>query len=548
MSKASPDVDVLVVGAGFSGLYILHKLLEGGRFSARLIDDGEGPGGTWDKNWYPGARVDSPIWVYQYTDPDLYTNYYFSEKYPGWDELKGYFRFVADRWQLWPHMSFRQRLVRAVWDEENLLWQVGTNTGETISTRYLICAMGSTTQPLDLRALFPGVDKFRGEVYHSARWPRDRRTESLKGQRVGVIGTGASGVQIIQDVALVADHLVVFQRTPNLALPMRQERFTRREYELIKELMPASMERTKQTFGGFDYDLIYTTWREIPEKELRKILIRNWEEGGFKFWLGGPADLFYDEEFNHICYNIWRDQTRKRIRKPELIEVLAPTNPPHPFGVKRPCLEQWYYEVFNQDNVTLVDVSSESITTFTERGIATKSKEYELDVVICAVGFDNNTGTMTSIDIRNADEVTIADVWREEYLDYLGKMVPGFPNLFYTYGLHAPSAFLNGPTAAEQEGDWVLHVINELADRGIERAEPKLEASKAWHQHVLDITAPTLFYKAKSWYVGANVPGKRVEMLQYPGGLPAYRQKLWEEVEKGYPGLILGRREPVGAR
>lgn len=542
------DIDVLVIGSGFSGMYILHQLLKRQKYKVKLVDDGEGPGGTWDKNHYPGARVDSPIWVYQFTDRDLYTNWSFTEKYPGHEELKAYFRFVADQWNLWPHMSFRERVMSSTWDERKCVWHVRTSSGETISTRYLVCAMGSTTQPLDPRSLFQGVDRFRGEIHHSARWPRGKSVSSLKGKRVGVIGTGASGVQIIQEVALVADHLAVFQRTPNLALPMRQERFTRREYELIKQLMPASMERSRQTFGGFDYDLIFKPWREIPENEFRKILMDNWEEGGFKFWLGAPLDLFFDEECNRIHYNIWRDQTRRRIKKDELAEILAPTNPPHPFGVKRPCLEQWYFEVFNQDNVTLVDVNSDPITTFTERGIATRSKEHELDVVICAVGFDNNTGTMTSIDIRNADETTIADVWKEEYIDYLGKMVPGFPNLFYTYGLHAPTAFLNGPTAAELEGDWVVHVISELTERGIDRVEPTLEASKAWHQHVLDLAAPSLFYKAKSWYIGANVPGKRVEMLQYLGGAPTYRQKLWEEVERGYPGLILGRREAIGAR
>lgn len=331
-------VDVLVVGAGFSGLYILHKLLEKEKYKVRLVDDGEGPGGTWDKNHYPGARVDSPIWVYQFTDRDLYANWSFTEKYPGWEELVPYFRFVADRWDLWPHMTFHQRVVSATWDEKNCLWHVRTSTGETISTRHLVLAMGSTTQPLDPRSLFPGVERYRGELYHSARWPEGKSTSSLKGRRVGVIGTGASGVQIIQDVALVADHLIVFQRTPNLALPMRQERFTRREYELIKQLMPASMDRSKQTFGGFDYDLVYKPWREMSEKELQKLMMSNWEEGGFKFWLGAPLDLFFDEECNRIHYNFWRDQTRRRIKREELAKILAPTNPPHPFGVKRPCL------------------------------------------------------------------------------------------------------------------------------------------------------------------------------------------------------------------
>lgn len=539
--------DVLIVGAGFSGLYILRKLLDKD-FSVELVDDGDGPGGTWDKNRYPGARVDSPIWVYQFTDSRLWRPWYFSEKYPDWTELEAYFRHVCDTWQLWPHMSFNERVTSAQFDERSSAWKVQTSKGREISARYVVFATGSTTQPIDLHMLFPGVDTFRGEVYHSARWPRGKTTESLRGQKVAVIGTGASGVQIIQDVALVADQLVVFQRTPNLALPMKQERFTRREYELVKQQMPASMERSKQTFAGFDYDFIFTPWREIPPQDFKRILDENWEEGGFKFWLGGVVDLLFDEDCNRIHYDYWRDHQRRRIRKPELVEKLTPTEPPHPFGVKRPCLEQWYFEVYNQDNVTLVDVNETPIERFNERGIVAGGKQYDFDVVICAVGFDNNTGTLTAIDVRNSQGVTVADVWGQEYLDYLGKMIPGFPNLFYTYGLHSPAAFLNGPTAAELEGDWVVHVLSDMRARGIERVEPKLQPSKEWHQHVLDLAAPSLFYKAKSWYVGANVPGKRVEMLQYPGGAPAYRQKLWEEVEKGYPNLILGREAavPVG--
>ncbi|PFG73819.1 cyclohexanone monooxygenase [Tepidiforma thermophila] len=547
MQSTAPQLDALIVGAGFSGMYMLHEFLKRD-FKVRLIDDGEGPGGTWDKNRYPGARVDSCIWVYQFTDPDLWMNYYFTEKYPGWKELQGYFRYVADRWNLWPHMSFGQRMTRATFDEHGQQWRVETSTGDTVTCRFLIMATGSTTTPIDPAKFFSGTSKYRGELYHSARWPRDKEVDDLKGKRVAVIGTGASGVQIIQEVGLVADELVVFQRTPNLALPMKQERYTRREYDALKPLFPGAMERTKQTFAGFDYDFIYKPWADMSQEERDRIMRFNWEMGGFWFWLAAPVDLVFDEDCNRAHYDFWRRETVKRIKKPELVELLAPSTPPHPFGVKRPCLEQWYWEIYNQDNVRLVDVNSQPIHEFTETGIRAGEEEFELDVVICAIGFDNNTGTMTAVDIVNSEGRTVRDVWNEEYIDYLGKMVPGFPNLFYTYGLHSPAAFLNGPTAGELEGDWVVHVISDITRRGITRIEPRLDVSKQWHQEILDAAAKTLFPKAKSWYMGANIPGKRPEMLQYPSGAPMYRQKLWDEVERGLSGFILGQPEAASVR
>lgn len=534
------ELDVLIVGTGFSGLYLLRHLTQAG-FTVHAVDDGRGPGGTWDKNTYPGARVDSAIWVYQFSDSALWRPWYFSEKFPDWTELQPYFRHVCDTWNLWPQISFGERVQSAHFSEDRLRWTVNTSSGREINAKYLIFATGSTTKPIDLNMLFDGVERYRGEIHHSARWPKEKSVQSLKGQRVGVIGTGASGVQIIQDVSQVADQLVVFQRTPNLALPMKQMAYTRREYEIVKQAIPTMMDRSKQTFAGFEYDFIYTPWREYSKEQFYRVLEENWEEGGFKFWLGTFVDLVSDEECNRLHYDFWRDHQRKRIRRPDYAELLVPTEPPHPFGVKRPCLEQWYYDLYNQDNVVLVDLNSSPIERFNERGVIAGGQQYDLDTVICAVGFDNNTGTLTAIDVRNAQGTTVRDVWNEEYLDYLGKMIPGFPNLFYTYGLHSPAAFLNGPTAAELEGDWLVHVLKDFREKGVERVEPKLEPSKAWHQLIIDLTAPSLFLKAKSWYVGANIPGKRVEMLQFPAGAPAYRQHIWEEVEKGYPNLILGR-------
>jgi len=536
MTKDNADniLDVIVVGAGFSGLHTLHEFLKKD-YKARLFDDGEGPGGTWDKNWYPGARVDSEIWVYQFTDPDLWQNFSFSEKFPGWRELAKYFNFVADRWNLRPHMTFRTRLVGATFDEGACIWTARFSDGATHRARHLVLTMGSTTTPVlpDIS----GRDGFGGELYHTARWPRTG--VSFRGKRVAIVGTGASGVQAIQEAGRDADQLTVFQRTPNLTLPMGQERYSIDEYDKLKPLMDAAMARSRETFGGFAYDLIYRPWKEFSEAEKQATLRWNWEQKGFRFWLGAPLDLFFDAECNRDHYNFWRDETRKRIKKEHLVELLAPTEPPHPFGAKRPCLEQWYFDLYNEDNVELVDVNAHPIERITETGIVAGGVEREFDMIVFATGFDNCTGAIGALDIRDAQGRTIGDVWAEKYLTYMGKMVPGFPNLLFTYALQSPSAFLNGPTAGELEGDWVVKAVMHLDQAGVRRYDAKPEAAHAWAQKCNDVANASLLPLAKSWYMGANVPGKRPEIQPFIGGQPAYRAAIYEELESGFPNLVL---------
>ena len=532
MNKAA-DLDVIVVGCGFAGLHTLHELVKRD-YKVHLFDDGEGPGGTWDKNRYPGARVDSEVWVYQFTDPELYRGFAFTEKFPGWQELNAYFNFVADKWGMRPYMTFNARVDSATFDEANAVWRVRTSDGNAHTSRYLVLTLGSTTKPL--APPFAGADTFKGESFHSARWPKDA---SLKGKRVAVIGTGASGVQIIQEASRVSEHVTVFQRTPNLALPMGQVKYTPEEYEKMRPLFGAAMARSYQTFGGFDYDLTYKPWKDMSEEEQQYLMRTNWNLGGFNFWLGGPMDLFFDEECNYAHYDYWRDQTRKLIKKDHLIEMLAPTKAPHPFGVKRPCLQQWYFEAFNQDNVDLVDVNADPIERITETSIIAGGKEYEVDMIVYALGFDTCTGAISAIDIRDGNSRTIGELWKDESLTYLGKTVPGYPNMLYTYGLQSPSALINGPTGGEREGDWVVSVIEDMDKMGVRRFEVTREAAEGWREHCADLANATLFPKAKSWYMAANVPGKRPEMQAYAGGQIAYFEALETEREKGYPNFVL---------
>ena len=538
MTNNNTDLDVIIVGAGFSGLHTLHEFLKKD-YRVHLFDDGEGPGGTWDKNWYPGARVDSEIWVYQFTDPDIWQNYNFSEKFPGWRELTKYFNFVADRWNLRPNMTFKTRLVGAVFDEDACIWTARFSDGTRRRARHLVLSMGSTTAPFlpDVT----GRDSFGGGLYHAARWPRSG--VSVRGKRVAVVGTGASGVQIIQEASREADSLTVFQRTPNLALPMGQARYSIEEYDKLKPLMESAMARSRETFAGFSYDLSSRPWKELSEAERQATLRFNWEQKGFRYWLAAPVDLFFDADCNRDHYNFWRDEARKRIKKPHLIEMLAPTVQPHPFGTKRPCLEQWYFEAYNQDNVELVDVKVNPIERITEKGMVAGGVECEFDVIIFATGFDNCTGAICSLDIRGADGRTIGDIWDEKYLTYLGKMVPGFPNLLFTYALQSPSAFLNGPTAAELEGDWIVKMIVSMDQAGIRRYDPKPEAAHAWAEKCNEMADMSLFPQAKSWYMGANIPGKRPEIQPFIGGQPAYRKALYDELEGGFQNLVLEKRD-----
>lgn len=535
-NESNADLDVIVVGAGFSGMHILHEFLKRD-YNVHLFDDGEGVGGTWDKNNYPGARVDSEVWIYQFTDPQIWQNYTFTEKFPTWRELKPYFNFVADQWGLRPHMTFKTRLEGASFDENECVWHAKFNDGVTRRARHLVLAMGSTTTPVMPK--FAGIESFKGESYHSARWPKQE--VSFSGKRVAVIGTGASGVQVIQEASKTADHLTVYQRTPNLALPMGQERYTRDEYAKMKPLIYPAMAYSRQTFGGFPYDLINRRWNDLNESERNQMMRQNWEQKGFRFWLGAPADLFFDEECNRAHYNFWRDETRKRIKKEHLIEILAPTEPPHPFGAKRPCLEQWYFDLYNQDNVDLIDTNTSQIERITENGIVAGAVEREFDCIVYATGFDNCTGAIGALDIRDGTGRTIGDVWDEKYLTYLGKMVPGFPNLLFTYALQSPSAFLNGPTAAELEGDWVVNVVEDMSAKGIRRYDAKPDAAHKWAERCNDVANMSLLPKAKSWYMGANVPGKRPEIQPFIGGQIAYRAALNEEIEMGYPNFVLER-------
>jgi cation diffusion facilitator CzcD-associated flavoprotein CzcO len=531
---AIENLDVIVVGAGFAGLYLLDRLRRLG-MTVRVFEAGGGLGGVWYWNCYPGARVDSPGPIYQYSRDDMWRKWQFSELYPSWQELRDYFRYVDERLGLSRDIRFNRRVNEAQFDPTHNHWIVRSSDGSVASARYLVLCTGVSTKPYipDL----PGLNDFGGERHHTALWPQQGL--DMHGKRVGVIGTGASGVQVAQEAAGTAAHLTVFQRTPNMALPMRQQKLDDNTVRRMKEKYPEMFDRRAKTFAGFDYDVLAKSALEVSDDERQATFERLWEIGGFAPWIGSFNDILLNEEANRTAYKFWRNKTRARINDPAVAEILAPTEPIHPFGVKRPSLEQNFYEIFNQPNMKLVDLRSTPIERVTRSGIKTAAGEYELDILVLATGFDAVTGGLTSIDIRGTQGETLKEKWAKGVRAHLGMAVAGFPNLLFVYGPQSPNAFCNGPTCAELQGDWIARLLDHLRQRNYTRVEATVSAEEAWRAQVLAVADTTLFPRADSWYFGANIPGKLREMLAFAGGLPAYMAKCRESAERGYEGFAI---------
>jgi cyclohexanone monooxygenase len=346
-------------------------------------------------------------------------------------------------------------------------------------------------------------------------------------------------VQVAQEAAGVAAHLTVFQRTPNTALPMRQTKLDDDKIRRMKEDYPGMYERRTKTFSGMDLDFLAKSALEVADDERQATFERLWETGGFAPWLGTFYDVFSNEEANRAAYRFWREKTHARINDPVVAEILAPTVPIHPFGVKRPSLEQHFFEIFNQPNVSLVDLRTTPIEKVTRSGIKTATGEHELDILVLATGFDAITGGLTSIDIRGTQGETLSEKWAKGVQAHLGMAVAGFPNLLFVYGPQSPNAFCNGPTCAELQGDWIVQMLDHLRQRSWARFEATAAAEEAWRTQVLEIADASLFPRAESWYLGANIPGKQREFLSFSGGLPTYMAKCRESAEQGYEGFAI---------
>ncbi|MCU1502837.1 MAG: monooxygenase [Ilumatobacteraceae bacterium] len=528
-----PDVDVVVVGAGLAGLYMLFRL-RGLGFSATVLEAGDDVGGTWYWNRYPGARCDIPTTDYTYSfDPELETEWTWSEKYATQPEILRYLQHVADKHDLRKDIQFSTRVASATWDDAASLWRVTTEQGQQISCRSYVMATGCLSLPKtpDIE----GHERFTGEVYFTSRWPHEG--VDFTGKRVGVIGTGSSGIQSIPIIAAQAAELVVFQRTPNFSLPAKNGPAPAERLAQIAADREAYRTAGKWSRGGVALPEVLETAAQMTPEQRRERLEVAWEAGELYAAIGAFADVLTNRDANELVAEMIREHIREIVEDPATAEALCPTD--HPFATKRPCLDTNYYATYNLPHVRLVNLRKQPITTITETGIDTIDESFEFDAIVFATGFDAMTGAIVSVDITGKDGQTLKSKWEHGPTTYLGLTTVGFPNLFLITGPGSPSVLSNMAVSIEQHVDWVADRLAFLRDNGSVTIEPTATAEAAWVQHVNDCANLTLYPTANSWYVGANVPGKPRVFLPYIGGVDGYRAICDEVVARDHLGFEL---------
>jgi len=523
------DHDVVIIGAGFAGLYQLHRLREAG-FDAHVIEAGDDVGGTWFWNRYPGARCDIESVEYSYSfDDDLQQEWEWSERYSAQPELLRYLQHVADRFDLRPDITFGTRVEQLAWDEGAQQWTVRTDDRTTRTARFVIAATGCLSVPS--RPRFDGIDDFEGDLYWTSSWPHEG--VDLTGKRVAVVGTGSSGLQTITAIAPAVGTLTVFQRTACYAVPAHNGPVAD-VLAATKNRYPELRATSRMTPSGYQCGIETTTLLDIPPGESRASLDKRWDLGGLCF-TDSFSDVLTDLDANALASEYVRQRIEEKVADPAIAAKLLPT---FPIAAKRLCVDTGYYEVYNQDNVSLVDIAEEPIRRITPRGIVAGDTEHELDVIIMATGFDAMTGGLNAIEIRN-DEATLAEKWTDGPRTYLGLMSAGFPNLFTVTGPQSPSVLSNVVTSIEQHVEWIARALEHLRDRGLTRMEAMPENEENWVTATNDLADMTLFPQAASWYMGANIPGKRRVFMPFVGGVGLYKQ-ISDGVEAaGYHGFEL---------
>ena len=529
------DVDAVVVGAGFSGLYMLKRLRDELGLSVRVYETGSGVGGTWYWNRYPGAKSDSDSYIYCYSfDDDLLQEWTWSERYPGHAEIRAYLEHVAERFDLNRDIQFDTRVESATFDEATNAWTVTTDRGDAVTARYVIAGVGSLSS--SNTPSFKGIESFRGDAYHTAHWPHEG--VDFTGRRVGVIGTGASAVQAIPLIAEEASELTVFQRTANYIVPARNAPVSPELTAARKADYDAIWERLRTSNFGFELDFEEKGALEVSDEERERELMARWEEGGFGIWLGSYSDMFFVDEANAKVREFLHDRIRETVDDPETAELLIPKD--HPFGCKRNPLDTNYYETFNLDHVHLVDVRSNPIAEITESGVRLEDgAEYAFDAIVYATGFDAMTGPLTKIDIRGRGGERLREKWAEGPRTYLGLTSAGFPNLFTITGPQSPSVLSNMPVSIEQHVEFIARIIGDVRDRGAATIEPTREAEDAWVAHNQELAEATLFPTADTWYMGANIPGKPRVFLPNLDFVGPYRAKCDEVAANDYEGFAI---------
>ncbi len=526
------EIDVVIVGAGFGGMYMLHRL-RGLGLSAIVFETATDVGGTWYWNRYPGARCDVESMQYSYSfSPELQQEWQWSELFSSQPEILSYARHVSERLDLRRDIRFETKVTEATFDETAQRWIVRTDRGDVVSARHCVMATGclSTARTPE----FPGMDAFKGKTYHTGSWPHEG--VDFTGMRVAVIGTGSSAIQSIPEIAKQAAHLTVFQRTPNYSIPSRNGPMTPEYEQSWKAVYPDRRAEARETRNGILANPNDISALALPEAERVRIYEERWESGGTTF-MAAFNDLIFNKASNDTASEFVRGKIRAIVKNPAVADLLAPTS--YPIGTKRICVDTDYFETFNRPNVTLVDVRNAPIETITATGVRTGGKDFAVDAIVFATGFDAMTGTLTRIDIRGRGGITLAEKWAEGPKTYLGLMAAGFPNLFMITGPGSPSVLSNMIVSIEQHVDWVADCLKDLDRSGIAVIEATQPAEDAWVAHVNEVAHKTLYPSAASWYMGANIPGKPRVFMPYIGGVGVYRKTCQDVAADGYRGFEL---------
>ena len=533
-TEKATDFDAIVIGAGVSGLYQLYRLRELG-LKVRVFETGAGVGGTWYWNRYPGARFDSESWTYGYSfSQQLLEEWDWQEHFAAQPETERYLNYVADKFDLRRDIQFNSRVTAAHYCEETRSWDITLEDGRRYNTRFLITAVGVLSAPTMPR--IPGVESFRGQSCHTHYWPNE--PVKFEGKRVAVIGTGATGVQTITEVAKTAGHLTVFQRTPQWSAPLHNAKISEEEMRRIRANYPEIFARCQQTYGCFIHATDPRATHEVTQEEREAFWEKLYSEPGFGIWMGNFRDILVDREANALISDFVARKIRERVKDPIVAEKLIPKN--HGFGTRRVPLESGYFEVYNQPNVKLVDITETPIERITPTGIKTSDADYEFDIIIYATGFDAITGSFDRIDIRGVDGVSLKEKWKDGPQTFLGILVDGFPNMLMVMGPHAGLG--NFPRAAEYSADWATGLIRFALDRGVTRIEATAAGAAAWTDHVIAASEGLLFTEVNSWMTGINrnVEGKQVRrIMRYSGGHPAFRERCEAVAAAGYRELTL---------
>lgn len=523
--------DVLIVGTGFAGIYLLHKLRAAG-VTALAVDAAPDLGGTWYLNRYPGCRCDVESLEYCFSfSEELRNGWDWSERYAAQPEILRYCNWVADKLDVRRDMVFNTRIAGAAWNAGDARWHVTSQEGRAWTPRHLILATGALTIPK--MPEIPGIESFKGTVLHTAKWPH--APVDVSDKRVGVIGTGSSGVQVSTALAGMAKHLSVFQRTASYSVEAKNAALTEADRSAFRDNFAELDAWAMRSKSGLLTGPAMGETMDFPPKRQQELLWEAWGKGGAFHMTGTFSDTRKDEAANMVLADFVKARIRDKIDDPKIADLVCPDDF---IATRRICVDTGYYEIFNQENVSLVDTKADAIEAVTETGVRLASgAAHDLDVLVLATGYDAMTGAITKIDLRGQEGVKIQDVWADGPQTMMGLGMAGFPNLFTVTGPGSPSALTNLIRSIEHHGDWITDAITHMRDYGISAMVPTAQAQSNWTSHVAEVASKTLFTRTKSWYMGTNIPGKPQVFMAYAGGLPAYRDHCDKEAEAGYPGF-----------